>query len=592
MAGEGIPYRADTGGGVSPSPDLRAPLGPPNILRPEDFIAMANFNDPTVALKNAADLTSSLIDNHYRNQMALAKSQADLAETAARTGQIGANVDLLKQDYENRAQLNPIIQKQAQNRLDSDSILLDRAKRDAQDQNTAIAQMPEATSALPNPDDPDYADKRDQWRLKYNNLLTNPATRTRMEGEYQAVDGIYQNRMLTQQNNNKRKEFSDLQTSGFIPSPINPDQAMKGPDADNLLTKGRMLQARHQTEMLASQFPADSPVRGQLQSILDETDKDTGSDTGVQDVMAGKSKVFDTNGRLTGVSQAALQQAQNTLAAQAQAAGKEIPKTTIEVPFGKPNVKGEYPGKMTISGMAPSVGEQLAQRYGLTTPDTQQPAEGAAAGANLIQDPAVRDLAGRYQRREITRDQFIEGLKNLPAPSTQPSTQQVPYGPGNQNLGAAGPAAAPFQPDTSGSKRLNAIYNNPGALGLSDLGRRYGATDSGKVDTGHPFAQFPTKEAGAAAQFSLWQNKDHYLNHSLKDAITSWIGPGEHGEAEYISSKTGIPLDQVITDDLLRSPQGIRLMQAQAEYEGQNVLTQEQWKRAQDWAYKGINPFA
>src|SRR5208282_3244866 len=81
--------------------------------------------------------------------------------------------------------------------------------------------------------------------------------------------------------------------------------------------------------------------------------------------------------------------------------------------------------------------------------------------------------------------------------------------------------AVPFEPDTSGSTRLNARFNNPGALGLSDLGRKYGATESGVYDTGHPFAAFPTKEAGAAAQFDLWQNQDHYLNHTLKDAITN-----------------------------------------------------------------------
>jgi hypothetical protein len=31
-------------------------------------------------------------------------------------------------------------------------------------------------------------------------------------------------------------------------------------------------------------------------------------------------------------------------------------------------------------------------------------------------------------------------------------------------------------------------------------------------------------------------------------------------------------------------------MQAQAQYEGQNVLTPQQWQRAQDWAYKGMKP--
>jgi len=149
----------------------------------------------------------------------------------------------------------------------------------------------------------------------------------------------------------------------------------------------------------------------------------------------------------------------------------------------------------------------------------------------------------------------------------------------------------PFQPDTSGSRRLNAIYNNPGAMGLTQSALKFGATPSGHFDTGHAFAKFPTREAGAAAQFSMWMNPKLYKGHTLAQAITNWIGPGEHGEAEFIAKKLGIPLNTVIDDSFLRGAMGIRLMQAQAQYEGQNVITPEQWKRAQDWAYKGIDPF-
>jgi hypothetical protein len=173
-----------------------------------------------------------------------------------------------------------------------------------------------------------------------------------------------------------------------------------------------------------------------------------------------------------------------------------------------------------------------------------------------------------------------------PVISAQPQTGGNPWD-NDPVITPAAPSANEdlFQPDTSGSRRLNARFNNPGALGLSPLGESFGAVASGVYDTGHPFAAFPTKEAGAAAQFALWQNKKNYLNHTLRDAITNWIGPGEHGEAEYISQKTGIPLGQPITDEFLRSPAGIRLMQAQAQYEGQNVLTPDEWRRAQDRAY-------
>ena len=165
---------------------------------------------------------------------------------------------------------------------------------------------------------------------------------------------------------------------------------------------------------------------------------------------------------------------------------------------------------------------------------------------------------------------------------------------GNQpsgiNWAPNGLPGIPFQPDTSGAKTLNAIWNNPGALGPTKSALRFGATPSGKFDTGHPFMKFPTREAGAAAQFSMWMNKDLYVGHTLAQAIKNWVGPGEKGEAEAMSKWTGVPLNAIITDAFLRSPQGIRLLQAQARYEGANVLTPEQWKRGQDWAYKGIKP--
>jgi hypothetical protein len=433
MAGEFMDAPQPGAGTSVSGPDLRDPLGPPHIISPEEQIALYKASGyvpgtmsllPTMTALTQAG--TSLIDNAYAQQMAYKKSQADLDQSMARTKQIGADTDLLNQDYQNKALLNPILNQQQQNKLDLDKISLQQTQRQQQEQTDAIATIPEATSALPDPDDPDYANKRDQWRIKYNRLLTNPATRARMEGEYSAVDSVYQSKISTQQTNDKRKEFYDLQTQGYIPSPLNPDKAVSGPDADNLLTKGRMLQSRHQAEMLASQFPADSPVRPQLQAILDEADKDTGSDSGVQDVQAGKSKVFDTNGRLTGVSQAAIAQAQNSLTVQQQEAIKAAkPETQVEVPFGKPNQKGEYPGKMTIKGVAPSVGELWAQKYGLG----QQPSGAPADTTSLIQDPGVRDLAGKYQRHEISRDQFIDGLKQLPAPSA--------------NSGGAAPGATP-----------------------------------------------------------------------------------------------------------------------------------------------------
>jgi hypothetical protein len=54
MAGdEGVPYRADTGGSVGTNPELRAPLGEPYIIKPEDWIALAKAGDQNAAFTNA-----------------------------------------------------------------------------------------------------------------------------------------------------------------------------------------------------------------------------------------------------------------------------------------------------------------------------------------------------------------------------------------------------------------------------------------------------------------------------------------------------------------------------------------------------------
>src|SRR5271165_1895879 len=127
MAGEGIPYRADTGGGVGATPDLRAPLGAPSILRPEDFIAMANFNDPTVAGADAAKAVSSLIDNAYNNQIKFAQAKADLAKSVADTGYLGAQTDNIQSESDLRNQTTPFIVQQRALKVKSDQNAFDIA---------------------------------------------------------------------------------------------------------------------------------------------------------------------------------------------------------------------------------------------------------------------------------------------------------------------------------------------------------------------------------------------------------------------------------------------------------------------------------
>jgi hypothetical protein len=232
MAGEpGVPYRADTGGGVGATPDLRAPLGPPSILRPEDFVALANFNDPTVALKNAYDLTSSLIDNHYKNQMDLAKSQADLKTSAARLQQIGIDNNLLQQRYDQGAQSFPLEQQQRQQALNENQFRLNDAQYNADQLDKAQSEYQAWHDELAklDPTNPDYANQLAAINAKYPEASMNPRTQSQIAP------------LLQQQNVKRSQDFqvqartrqlNELQGYAKPKDPNDPNSGLLSPDFD------------------------------------------------------------------------------------------------------------------------------------------------------------------------------------------------------------------------------------------------------------------------------------------------------------------------------------------------------------------------
>ena len=595
--------------GVSSPGAARDELGAPRIVtgaEAADAMGRLGFNVENMTsmlptMNNIVNSTTSLIDNAYSRQLAYRKSLADLGETAARTGLYGAQAANIQSESDQRQQLLPLDIQAKQLALRTNKLNLDAVESQQADTSDALNRSREAISALPEWNDPDYRTKINAWLDKNAYLLSRPdAVGKQLQTAYGLVDGRVKATSDFQQKLGQVQEFNQLQQGGYIQSPANADQLVFSGQADPLLVHGRMAKNLDQLQQLIADPRTPQAQKDQLSNLYNYGKSFLASDTGASDVMANKAhELFNTNGNFNATAQGLINGVSATLPKETKPAEYEA---TVAIP-GLPNIKpGEAP-TMRVKGTQEQVQgaltpyEQKAQRE--TTLN-------AIRKAGIPDTPENRTDQAAYQRGEISAEELAARINaraappaavapnQKPKPGTTPTlpvqpNQQQPRVPANYR-GMPLSQAEPIQPDTSGSRRLNAIYNNPGALGLSDLGRRFGATASGKYDTGHPFAQFPTKEAGAAAQFALWENKEHYLGHTLKDAITNWIGPGEHGEAEYISQRTGIPLDQTITDDFLRSPDGIRLMQAQAEYEGQNVLTAEQWKRGQDWAYKGIEP--
>ncbi len=134
-------------------------------------------------------------------------------------------------------------------------------------------------------------------------------------------------------------------------------------------------------------------------------------------------------------------------------------------------------------------------------------------------------------------------------------------------------------------------YNNPGGQYPGPSARQFNTTGTETIGGGHKIAVFATPEEGAAAQFHLLNNS--YTGLPLGQAISRWSGGNAApAYAASVAQKAGIPLDTVLTPELLASPQGISLARAQADWEAgrPSPLTDAQWQAAQEMAFKGYNP--
>lgn len=417
-----------------------------------------NMTSMVPTMNKITQSATSLVDNAYNQRVALAQSQATLAQTVARTDQIGADTDLLKRTTDLNIQAlrdkhdaaaqaldlaektQPYVVQQHKNTADAGSVSVDQAQRQAKLDNEAIAQLPQATTELPDPNAEDYLEQRDAYQTKYNSLLNNPATAKYLRGEFDTVDAIYQSKMSTQQTQARRKDFSELQNNGFIPSVLNPDAAMRDPNVNDTLVRGRMSQQRHDLGSIISQLPEGDAYKKSLQDILTSSDPYAASDTGVQDVTTGKAdKVFDMNGRFNGNVQGVIVSAQQHLADLVkQGAVTAKPDSEVKVPFGTPNIKGELPGSITYKNLSPEAATAIGEKYGLTTPGAKGPTPIAKSFDELKQ--LARD-------GKIDRNEFIRQGKAF-----MPSAKEPEPGPGEGQ----------GEPDYEGRvKTSNSDYNFP-----------------------------------------------------------------------------------------------------------------------------------
>lgn len=607
------------------------------------------FSELPTVTKVASSLTS-FMDQQYKSALDYQKSQVDMAETVARSNQINTQTDQLRQTLPMRLKQMDLANQQQQNSLDfsnqtldfriqqeklkaqqqeelvrhskvidpyledqqkqqnqATSITLDQARSQQQRDQQALDDLPTALDELPDPHDVNYEDELTQFFKNHPNAATNPKTAAQIQTRLKSNDLVRSTLSSFQEQTAAQKQLQDMKVTGDIPASTDIDRLKSNPDDAHLvMSRGNVTRTNRQISEILSSIPADAPadvqrVAADLKNLQNNTIDILESENGMNQVRSGaKSHLYDANGNLNPAYAGEIQSLQSYVQERIkQGLGKPITgKVTLTKPLTPAEAAaGVKPSTVEVENVPleqiPAVTANQGRYFPQTPEERAKLEQDTQAQANKVQqsvgevlqkNPDVQALLDRANSTNTTQDwqTYLDALKSKMTKPTSSSDQSA-------NV-TTQPVA--FQPDTSGSKRINAVFNNPGAMGLTKSALRFGATPSGKTDTGHAFAQFPTREAGAAAQFSMWQNRALYRDHPLSEAIKNWIGPGEHGEAEYIANRLGISLDTNIDDAFLRSPMGIRLMQAQAEYEGQNVLTPEQWQRGQDWAYKGVNPFA
>lgn len=144
------------------------------------------------------------------------------------------------------------------------------------------------------------------------------------------------------------------------------------------------------------------------------------------------------------------------------------------------------------------------------------------------------------------------------------------------------------------TKPASIRYNNPGAQYPGPSARKFGSTRTEIIGGGHKIAVFDDPVNGAAAQFDLLNRA--YVGMPLSAAIAKWSGGNSSAAyAARISNATGIPLNAVLTPDMLRNPAvAVPLARTAADWEtgGRYPMTDEQWQAAHSLAFGGAAPRA
>lgn len=136
---------------------------------------------------------------------------------------------------------------------------------------------------------------------------------------------------------------------------------------------------------------------------------------------------------------------------------------------------------------------------------------------------------------------------------------------------------------------------NPGAQWPGPIASKWGSTGhevlNDGLGQGNKIATFPSWENGAAAHIDLLRTK--YTGMPLGSAIQKWSDGNHSGEyANRVARETGLSPDTIVSEDLLKSPAGLSLVQSMAQHEAGRggAVPAAAWGRAQAMVFGGKPP--
>jgi hypothetical protein len=371
-------------------PELTNPLGEPYIIKPEDWINLSKASGyvagTTSILPTMTALTeagTSLVDNAYAQQTAYKKSQADLAESMAKTQYYGAESDNIQSESDQRKQLTPLEVQAKQQLIQQNGFAIKEAQRQSNELDQANGEYEAWHTALSNldPTDPDYDNKVASINAQYPHASTNPSTQRLITPLLQQQNVRRSQSTQVQQRTDQMNQLQDFQKKGLLPPDVDVRAEVNGGNGQNQINNAKQQATINRLQNVQAYGSLQQRTWAQ-----NEIDRITGKGLGPGET--ADRTMFTPNGDLNPGTEALLSSVERSFTP-APGVSKETKtetddtgtKTTTTIK-GQPVSPSEVaPKKQAQTLEAPTTQEEM-----LKDPDFQQVWDDAANGR--IQLPA------------------------------------------------------------------------------------------------------------------------------------------------------------------------------------------------------------